>query len=73
MLCMLAQPSHLHALRVTLNLQEAAAFRVFELARPTAAQPFIAGLLDPCTNSLLAPNIPAEKLYDKQVGLVTGA
>lgn len=24
------------------------------------------GLLDPCTNSKLAPNIPAEKLYDKQ-------
>ncbi|KAL4440210.1 hypothetical protein ABPG75_003211 [Micractinium tetrahymenae] len=45
---------------------EAAAFRVFHLARPTAAQPFIAGLLDPCTNSKLAPNIPAEKLYDKQ-------
>lgn len=48
--------------------QEAAAFRVFGLARPTAAQPYIAGLLDPCTNSKLAPNIPAEKLYDKQVG-----
>lgn len=47
--------------------QEAAAFRVFGLARPTAAQPYIAGLLDPCTNSKLAPNIPAEKLYDKQV------
>jgi hypothetical protein len=47
--------------------QEAAAFRVFGLERPTAARPFIAGLLDPCTNSKLAPNIPAEKLYDKQV------
>lgn len=23
-------------------------------------------MLDPCTNSKLAPNIPAEKLYDKQ-------
>ncbi|KAL4853371.1 Cytochrome P450 97B2 [Chlorella vulgaris] len=47
-------------------LIEAAAFRVFDLERPTAARPFIAGLLDPCTNSKLAPNIPAEKLYDKQ-------
>jgi hypothetical protein len=47
---------------------EAAAFRVFQLERPTARQPYIAGLLDPCTNSKLAPNIPAEALYDKQVG-----
>lgn len=46
---------------------EAAAFRVFELERPTPDRPFIAGLLDPCTNSKLAPNIPAETLYDKQV------
>ncbi|PRW39133.1 cytochrome P450 chloroplastic isoform C [Chlorella sorokiniana] len=45
---------------------EAAAFRVFELERPTAEVPYIKGLLDPCTNSKLAPNIPAEKLYDKQ-------
>jgi hypothetical protein len=39
---------------------------VFELERPTAEVPYIKGLLDPCTNSKLAPNIPAEKLYDKQ-------
>lgn len=43
----------------------AAAFDVFGLERPTAAHPFIRGLLDPCTNSKVAPNIPAEKLYDK--------
>jgi hypothetical protein len=40
---------------------------VFGLQRPTADRPFIAGLLDPCTNSKLAPNIPAEVLYDKRV------
>ena len=66
------RPACRACLPAPLPLQEAAAFRVFELARPTAAQPFIAGLLDPCTNSLLAPNIPAEKLYDKQVGLFIG-
>ncbi|KAL0042559.1 hypothetical protein WJX79_003671 [Trebouxia sp. C0005] len=44
---------------------QATAFKVFQLAPPTPEQPFIRGLLDPCTNSLLAPNIPAEKLYDK--------
>ncbi|KAL0040507.1 hypothetical protein WJX77_009181 [Trebouxia sp. C0004] len=43
----------------------ATAFNVFQLSPPTPEQPFIKGLLDPCTNSLLAPNIPAEKLYDK--------
>ena len=45
---------------------QAAAFHVFRLPRPTAARPYIAGLLDPCTNSKLAPNIPAEALYDKR-------
>ncbi|PSC73461.1 DNA N-6-adenine-methyltransferase (Dam) [Micractinium conductrix] len=45
---------------------EAASFRVFQLPRPTAEQPYIAGLLDPCTNSKLAPNIPAQVLFDKQ-------
>ena len=44
------------------------AFKVFQLSPPTPEQPFIKGLLDPCTNSMLAPNIPAEKLYDKVVG-----
>ena len=44
---------------------QATAFKVFRLPPPTPEQPFIRGLLDPCTNSLLAPNIPAEKLYDK--------
>ena len=33
--------------------------------RPTADQPFIAGLLDPACNNKLEPNIPAERLYDK--------
>nr|BBC28433.1 PWWP domain-containing protein [Yamagishiella unicocca] len=44
----------------------AGAFRLFELPRPTASMPYIRGLLDPCTNSKSNPNIPAEKLYDKQ-------
>ncbi|EFJ49391.1 hypothetical protein VOLCADRAFT_89771 [Volvox carteri f. nagariensis] len=43
----------------------AAAFKVFQLPRPTASAPYIRGLLDPCTNSKANPNIPAEKLYDK--------
>ena len=43
------------------------AFKVFRLDPPTPEQPFLKGLLDPCTNSMLAPNIPAEKLYDKVV------
>ena len=43
------------------------AFKVFQLSAPTPEQPYIRGLLDPCTNSMLAPNIPAEKLYDKVV------
>jgi len=43
----------------------AAAFDVFGLDRPTPSSPVIKGLLDPCTNSKVAPNIPAEKLFDK--------
>jgi hypothetical protein len=43
----------------------AASFDVFGLERPTVSSPVIKGLLDPCTNSKVAPNIPAEKLYDK--------
>lgn len=35
------------------------------MQEPTAEQPYIKGLLDPCTNSKLAPNIPAEVMYDK--------
>ena len=46
--------------------EQAAVFTVFQLPRPTPAQPYIKGLLDPCTNSLAAPNIPAELLYDKK-------
>ena len=46
---------------------QATCFKVFQLKPPTPQQPFIKGLLDPCSNSLLAPNIPAEKLYDKEV------
>ncbi|KAK9915696.1 hypothetical protein WJX75_002780 [Coccomyxa subellipsoidea] len=46
---------------------QAAAFVVFRLPRPTPEQPFIAGLLDPCTNSMIAPNIPAQVLYDKKL------
>ena len=48
-------------------LPQAAAFKVFQLEQPSAQAPYIKGLLDPCTNSLTAPNIPAQKLYDKQV------
>nr|BCL66237.1 hypothetical protein [Volvox reticuliferus] len=44
----------------------AGAFKVFQLPRPTASAPYIRGLLDPCTNSKANPNIPAEKLYDKE-------
>ncbi|GLI62898.1 hypothetical protein VaNZ11_005720 [Volvox africanus] len=44
----------------------AGAFKVFQLPRPTASAPYIQGLLDPCTNSKANPNIPAEKLYDKE-------
>jgi hypothetical protein len=51
---------------LTWRTAQAAAFSVFQLARPTPARPYIAGLLDPCTNSLAAPNIPAEVLYDKK-------
>ncbi|GAB4820518.1 hypothetical protein N2152v2_007564 [Parachlorella kessleri] len=47
-------------------LIEAAAFHVFQLERPHARRPYIPRLLDPCTNSKLAPNIPAELLYDKR-------
>jgi len=46
---------------------QAACFTVFQLPRPTPERPYVQGLLDPCTNSLAAPNIPAEVLYDKQV------
>ncbi|KAK9867491.1 hypothetical protein WJX84_009338 [Apatococcus fuscideae] len=45
---------------------QAAAHGLFKLERPSEEQPYIKGLLDPCTNSKIAPNIPAEKLYDKQ-------
>ena len=48
---------------------QAAAHGLFKLERPSEEQPFIKGLLDPCTNSKIAPNIPAEKLYDKQAGI----
>lgn len=46
-------------------LISAAAFQVFKLPRPTAQRPYIPNLLDPCTNSKTAPNIPAQVLYDK--------
>eukprot|EP00884_Botryococcus_braunii_P018797 jgi/Botrbrau1/5600/Bobra.97_2s0025.2 len=46
---------------------EAAAFNVFQLGRPTPEKPYIEGLLDPCTNSLTAPNIPAQYMYDKKM------
>ena len=44
---------------------EAACFSVFRLPRPSPARPYVPGLLDPCTNSKRAPNIPAQVLYDK--------
>ena len=40
---------------------------MLQLPHPSPEQPYIKGLLDPCTNSMTAPNIPAEKLYDKKV------
>lgn len=43
-----------------------AAFNIFQLKQPTLDKPYIEGLLDPCTNNKLTPNIPAEKLYDKK-------
>lgn len=46
---------------------QAAAFHVFQLEPPAPERPYVKGLLDPCTNSMAAPNIPAEVLYDKQV------
>lgn len=39
---------------------------LYALQRPTADQPYIAGLLDPACNNKLEPNIPAEVLYDKK-------
>jgi hypothetical protein len=56
------------SLRHGLLFVQAAAYQVFGLGPPTPARPYIQGLLDPCTNSMVAPNIPAEKLYDKQAG-----
>ena len=41
------------------------AFNVFQLQQPTAERPYIPCLLDPCTNSKVSPNIPAQVLYDK--------
>lgn len=46
---------------------QVAVFTVLQLPHPSPAQPYIKGLLDPCTNSMTSPNIPAEKLYDKKV------
>ena len=40
---------------------------MFQLPRPTPARPYIQGLLDPCSNSKVAPNVAAEKLYDQKV------
>ena len=46
--------------------------KVFELKKPTIDVPYVLGLLDPCSNSLTNPNIPAEVLYDKNTnGLLT--
>lgn len=62
------ESAHEHADKMGLTpdwIISAAAFDVFGLERPTASRPFIQKLLDPCTNSKVAPNIPAEKLYDK--------
>ena len=52
-----------------MSVLQAAAFDVFQLDQPNLERPYIKGLLDPCTNSMAAPNIPAEVLYDKQVRL----
>jgi hypothetical protein len=40
---------------------------VFDLKMPTLSQPRILGLLDPCTNNLIDPNIPAEIVYDREL------
>jgi hypothetical protein len=42
-------------------------YKVFGLEKPTVEVPFVKDLLDPCTNSLSNPNIPAEVLYDKSI------
>lgn len=49
---------------------QVAVFTVLQLPHPSPAQPYIKGLLDPCTNSMTTPNIPAEKLYDKKVWII---
>jgi len=38
---------------------------VFQLQLPTVGEPRILGLCDPCSNDLVDPNVPAERLYDK--------
>ena len=43
-----------------------AAVSVFGLALPSPEVPTIQGLLDPCSNSRVCPNIPAEKIYTKE-------
>ena len=53
--------------RAPLPAVQVAVFTVFQLPHPSPEQPYIKDLLDPCTNSMTAPNIPAEKLYDKKV------
>ena len=42
-------------------------YKVFGLKKPTIEVPYVKDLLDPCTNSLSNPNIPAEVLYDKSM------
>jgi hypothetical protein len=42
-------------------------YKVFGLEKPTVEVPYVKDLLDPCTNSLSNPNIPAEVLYDKSM------
>lgn len=41
-------------------------WQILCVQKPSTKHPYIPGLLDPCTNSKLCPNIPAEKLYDKE-------
>ena len=43
-----------------------AAVSVFGLALPSPEAPTIRGLLGPCSNSRVCPNIPAEKIYTKE-------
>lgn len=66
MLLALQVASLCRSLGTLLGCELTYAFHCCVLQRPTADQPYIAGLLDPACNNKLEPNIPAEMLYDKK-------